>query len=228
MSVSERTAITAEPRAERGSRAVRRLRKEGQVPGVLYGHKREPVVFKTSEREFRAALKQGHQLFDLAFGGDSIPVMVKDQQHHPVRGGFTHIDLVEVNLKEKVQAPVPVELHGVEESPGVVEGGVLEQVARELTIEALPTEIPDSLHIDVSTLVMNATLTLADAKVTPAVTIIEDEDTVIASITPPSKVEEPVVEEEIEVTEQDEEAAEDSGAEASDAEASDEADASGQ
>lgn len=173
------------------------MRRTGLLPGVLYGHGREPMSFATSEHELRAVLKQGHALMDLALAGETIPVIVKDQQHHPVRGGFTHIDLFEVSLKEKIESSVPVELTGTDDAPGVIGGGVLDHAARELTIESLPTEIPDSLTIDVSTLEMNATLTLADAVVTPAVTILDDPDTVIATITPPSRVEAPeTVEEE--------------------------------
>lgn len=200
-----------------GSREGRRLRKTGNVPGILYGRGRDPQAFSVNERELRATLKAGHALFDANLGGSSVPVIVKDQQHHPVRGDFTHIDLLEVDLKQAIHAVVPVELTGTDDAPGVVQGGVLDQVTRELNIEALPTDIPDSITIDVSALEMNETFNLSQATIPSELTILDDaEETVIATITPPTKVEEPeAVEEETEVVGEGEapaeDAAEDSG-----------------
>lgn len=177
------------------------MRKQGRLPGILYGRGRDPQAFSVNERELRAALKAGHALLDVSLGGDTVPVIVKDQQHHPVRGGFTHVDLLEVDLKQTIQSTVPVELSGIDEAPGVVQGGVLDHVTRELNIEALPTEIPDSVTIDVSSLEMNTTFLLSEASIPAELTVLDDPDeTVIATITPPTKVEAPAeVEEETEV-----------------------------
>ncbi len=184
-----------------GSREGRRLRKTGHVPGILYGRGRDPQAFSVNEHDLRAAIKAGHALFDANLDGSSVPVIVKDQQHHPVRGDFTHIDLLEVDLKKSIHAVVAVELIGTEDAPGVVQGGVLDQVTRELNIEALPTDIPDSIQIDVSALEMNETFLLSQATIPSELTSLDDpEETVIATITPPTKVEEPeAVEEETEV-----------------------------
>ena len=195
-------------RESRGSREGRRLRKSGQVPGILYGRGRDPQAFSVDERELRAALKAGHALLDVKLGSDTVPVIVKDQQHHPVRGGVTHLDLLEVDLKQAIQSTVPVELAGVDDAPGVIQGGVLDHVTRELNIEALPTDIPDSVSIDVSSLELNGTFLLSEATIPSELTVLDDpEETVIATITPPSKAEAPeTVEEETEVVGEAEEA----------------------
>ena len=190
MAAHDRTLIQTKPRTERGSRANRRLRREGLVPGVLYGHGREPVTFTVNEFELRAVLKQGHALMDVTVDEGIVPVIVKATQHHPVRGGFTHIDLLEVDLKQTIQSYVHIELIGAEDAPGVVQGGILDHVLREMHVEALPTEIPDSVQIDVSAMELNETMLLDISKMPSQLTILHDPaETVVATITPPSKVE---------------------------------------
>ena len=107
-------------------------------------------------------LGEGAALFDLEIeGGKAVPVVVKEQQLHPVRGSLQHIDLQEVKLDEAIQAEVAIELEGAETAPGVKGGGVLEHVTREITVEALPTEIPDRIVADVSAMEINDTLQLS-------------------------------------------------------------------
>jgi large subunit ribosomal protein L25 len=210
MSGDDRATIEVSTRESRGSREGRRLRKSGELPGILYGRGRDPQAFSVNERELRAALKAGHALLDVKLGSETVPVIVKDQQHHPVRGGFTHVDFLEVDLKAKIQSVVSLELAGVDEAPGVVQGGVLDHVTRELNIEALPTDIPDSVVIDVSHMDINETFLLSEAKIPSNLTVLDDPDeTVIATITPPSKAEAPeTVEEETELVGEGEEGAE--------------------
>jgi large subunit ribosomal protein L25 len=202
-----------------GSREGRRLRKTGNVPGILYGRGREPQAFTVGELELRAALKAGHALFDADIEGNSVPVIVKDQQLHPVRGDHQHIDLLEVDLTQTIQSLVAVELIGAEDAPGVVQGGVLDHVTRDLNIEALPTDIPDSIVIDVSALEINEAFLLSQATIPAGLTALDDpEETVIATVTPPTKVEETVeVEEETELVGEGEAPAEDSGESSDDA-----------
>ena len=105
----------------------------------------------------------GSALIDLKIeGGKTRPVIVKDQQLHPVRGEVMHIDLLEVRLDEKIQAPVAVHIEGAEEAPGIKEGGVMEQVTHQLNIEALPTDIPDYITVDVSGMEIAATMHLSE------------------------------------------------------------------
>jgi large subunit ribosomal protein L25 len=206
----QRQTLQLSRRESFGSRDGRRLRKTGNVPGILYGRGRDPQAFSVNERELRATLKEGHALFDADIEGSSVPVIVKEQQLHPVRGDFQHIDLLEVDLTQTIQSLVAVELTGTEDAPGVVQGGVLDQVTRELNIEALPTDIPDSILIDVSALEMNETFMLSQASIPAELKALDDpEETVIATVSPPTKVEEPAeVEEETELVGEGEEPAE--------------------
>jgi large subunit ribosomal protein L25 len=203
--------LTLEPRAERGSRANRRLRRQGLVPGVVYGIDSDCVSFKVDARRLRAVLAEGHALFDVEVdGGSRQPVIVKDQQRDPVRGNVYHLDLLKVRLDEKIQATVALELDGIEEAPGVKEGGVLEHVTRELTIEALPTDIPDRIVADVSAMGIAETLMLSSVTAPSGVEIIGDlEEIVVATVTAPSEiVEEEEIEEEAELVGEEAEAAE--------------------
>lgn len=198
-----RPSLKVEQRDERGSRETRRLRRSGYVPGVLYGGSHdEPVAFKVGERELRQILVDGSALIDVEIGGEkSVPAIFKDRQVHPVRDEVMHIDFMEVNLREKIHASVAVELEGIEDAPGVKEGGVLEQITRELDIEALPTDIPERIVVDVSALEMTSTLTLSEVSVPDGVELLYEnpEEITIATVVPPTKVEEPTIEAETEV-----------------------------
>jgi len=191
------------------------MRREGIVPGVVYSGGSEATAFQVSERDVRGVIAEGAALFEISIdGGKARPVVVKEQQLHPVKGTLRHIDLQEVKLDEAIQAEVLIELEGSEDAPGVKAGGVLEHVTREITIEALPTDIPEKIEVDVSTMEINDTLQLSALTAPNGVTfIVEDpEEITIATLSPP-RVEqaEPEVEEETELVG---EAAEGEGGEA--------------
>jgi len=211
MASSDTTGLAVEERDPSGSRAARRLRREGKVLGVVYGGGEDPVAFQVDARVLRQALAHKGAVLDLRIGGaGGTPVVVKEQTHHPVTGETVHLDLLRVRLDQPIQATVVLELVGADDAPGVKEGGVLEQVTRELTVEALPTEIPDSLQHDVSALVIGDTVTL-DALTPPSnVKLVDDPETVIATLSPPKLQleEEPELEEETELVGEGEEAAE--------------------
>ncbi len=199
-----REKLKAAPRAEFGSRGSRRLRGEGLVPGVVYGGGKDARPFQVAEREVRTVLAGGQALFDLELeGSKAVPVVVKEQQLHPVRGDLQHIDLQEVKLDEAIQAEVAIELEGVEVAPGVKGGGVLEHVTREITVEALPTDIPERIVADVSAMEINDTLQLSVVPVPEGVKLAADdpEEVTIATLSPPRVEEEPepAVEEEAEL-----------------------------
>src|ERR671927_853928 len=183
---SSTLSLTA--RGPGGSRSARRLRRDGAVPGVLYGGGDEPAHFSVDARTLRNTLAHSGAILQVSLdGGKESPVLVKDVQRHPVRGEVVHVDLLRVRMDEAIQTTVTLELTGAEAAPGVVEGGVLTQETRELNIEALPGDIPDSIVHDVSDLEMNATLTLSAVTAPRGVTLLDDPDeTVIATITPPT------------------------------------------
>ena len=204
----ERTKLLVSQRETLGSAESRRLRKSGFVPGVLYGTG-EPVAICVEQRELRRALTGAaglHSILDVEIDGkgETHASILKEYQVDPVRGGVTHVDLQEVRLDKPIQASVSVQLHGGEDAPGVREGGVLSQPLRELGIQALPLEIPEHIDVDVSGMEIGGTLRVNDVTVPESVTVLDDPDTVVATVTAPTRVVEP----EEELAEGEEEAAE--------------------
>jgi large subunit ribosomal protein L25 len=183
---SQSTKLSIAPRDPEGSRATRRLRRSGRVPGILYGGDGEPLTFSVDARELRHALAARGAVLEVLDEGNAIPAILKSAQYHPVRGETMHVDLLRVNLSVAIAAVVPLELVGAEDAPGAKEGGVLEQITRELNIEALPTEIPESITYDVSGMEINDTVTLSQVAVPAGITLLDDpEETVVATLTPP-------------------------------------------
>jgi large subunit ribosomal protein L25 len=183
---SNKLSLTA--REPDGSRSARRLRREGLVPGVIYGADAEPAHFAVDARILRNTLAHSGAILQVSLDGAAdTPVLVKDVQRHPVRGEAVHVDFLRVNMLETIHTTVTLELTGGDEAPGVVEGGVLNQETREVNIEALPGDIPDSITHDVSGMHINDTLTLSAVTVPSGITLLDDlEETVIATITPPT------------------------------------------
>ena len=180
------TKLEVNTRAPDGSRAARRLRRSGRVPGVLYGGGQDPLSFDVDTRELRLALAAAGAVLDLAVDGAApTPVVLKESQRDVVRGQTVHVDLLRVRLDTAISAIVPLELVGGDEAPGAKEGGVLEHVTRELHVEALPTDIPESITLDVSHMDVNDTLTLESVTAPRGVTLLDDPETVIATLTPP-------------------------------------------
>jgi len=171
-------------RAVLGSAESRRLRRQGLVPGVLYGRER-PVAISIAERDLRAALtgeSGANAVLDVVVDdGATHASVLKDYQRHPVRGTITHVDLQEVRLDQPIQTAVTVTLVG--EPAGVKEGGVLNQVTNEVNVEALPLEVPQHLEADVSGLGIGDALRLSQIEVPEGVKLLDDPDeTVIASV----------------------------------------------
>ena len=191
---SKRATLPASPRTEFGSRTTRRLRRDGKIPGVVYSGGQDATSFQVESREARVILGEGHALFDLQIeGSDAVPVVIKEQQHHPVRGDLQHLDLQKVRLDEAIQAEVVIELEGGEDAPGFKQGGVLEHVTREITVEALPTEIPDGISLDVSEMEINDVLSLTDLIVPEGVELVADDpsEVTLVTLSPPRIEEEP-------------------------------------
>jgi large subunit ribosomal protein L25 len=193
MASSDRPTLAVEERPEHGSRSSRRLRRAGYVPGVVYGAGVEPLPFKVGARDLRIALQDASAVLDLQIASGAVrPVIVKEEQRHPVRDEVMHVDLLQVRLDEAIHSTVPVELEGADDAPGVIEGGVLEHVTRELNIEALPTNIPERVTVDVSAMQAAETLGLSAVSAPSGVTFLDDpEETIIATITVPTQVELP-------------------------------------
>jgi large subunit ribosomal protein L25 len=190
----DRIRLNVKARDSRGSAASRRLRSEGLIPGVLYGNGNTARPFCVEERDLRRVLTGEHGLhaiLDVVLEGQQKPhhAVLKDYQLDPTRARLLHIDLHEVRLDRAIQTQVVVELVG--ESEGVKEGGVLSQVNREIIVEALPMEVPDRLELDVSGMMIGDSLRISDLRVPEGVKVLSDPETVLATVTPPTKVELP-------------------------------------
>jgi large subunit ribosomal protein L25 len=194
MAVTAPTRLDLTARAAEGSRSARRLRRSGQVPGVIYGGGEEPQLFAVDARILRNTLAHAGAILEVSLdGGGTSPVLVKDVQRHPVRGEALHVDLLRVRMDQAIHTTVTLELVGADVAPGVVEGGVLSQGVVDLNIEALPGDIPDSVQFDVSALHINESATLGSVPAPRGVTFLDDPETVVATVTPPTV--EPVEEE---------------------------------
>jgi large subunit ribosomal protein L25 len=222
MATTQSTALAVEHREAEGSRAARRLRRAGNVPGIVYGGGEDPVTFQVDARLLRQALAHAGAVLELSIdGATGTPVVVKEIVRHPVSGATVHIDMLRVRLDQAISATVVLDLVGAEEAPGVKEGGVLEQVTRELNIEALPGDIPDVIQFDASGVQIGDTITLESVIPPRGVTLTDDSETVVATVTPPrlQLEEEEGIEEETELVAEGETAAEaEEGAEEASAE----------
>jgi large subunit ribosomal protein L25 len=200
----ERVKLEVQARDAHGSAEVRRLRREGLIPGVIYGGGKDPAAISVPERVLRKALTGAgglHAILDVVVSGDgngeARPAILKDYQQDVITGRISHVDLHQVRLDRPIQASVVVQLVG--ESVGVKEGGVLSQISREINVEALPMEIPEHVEADISAMAIGDTLRLGDLRAIEGVTFLDDpEETVLASVSAPTVFEEPEVEEELE------------------------------
>ncbi len=176
--------LVVSQRTQLGSPESRRLRRQGLIPGILYGRS-EPVAISVGERDLRAALTTSagsHAVLDVTVdGGSAHSAILKEYQRDKVRGRITHVDFLEVRLDQPIQTTVAVHLVG--DSIGVREGGVLTQVTTEVGIEALPLEVPQGLEADVSVLGVGDSLRLSQVTVPEGVRLLDDpEEIVIASV----------------------------------------------
>jgi len=172
--------LSINPRNELGSRAMKRLRDKGLIPGVIYGHKEAVVPVTLPKRELSHHLARGAHVFELALDGKREQVLVKDVQYDHLGAEVLHVDFARVSLDERVTVTVPLELKG--EPKGADDGGVLTQVLAELEIECLVTEIPDVIRHNVSEMALNDVLHVRDLKLPPGVKAVQDGELIVASV----------------------------------------------
>lgn len=189
----QQSTVKAKPRQTGGSTMVKRVRREGGVPGVVYGRTfGDPLAVIVDAKDLRAALvgHGGSAVLNLEIEGrGSTPAIVQDRQLDVITKRLIHVDLHAISLDEVIEAHVPLVLAGT--APGVKEGGILDFVVREISVECLPTDIPDQIEIDISGLNMFDNVHARDIAAPAGVKIIEDPGEIIVSILPPSKAEEP-------------------------------------
>jgi large subunit ribosomal protein L25 len=186
----ERVKLVAQPRTDAGSRNARRLRKQGLIPGVLYGHGKAAHLLTVGERDLRDAIHSGggtNAVLDITIEGQktSHTAVIKDYQLDGVRHVVTHIDFHEVKLSEPIEATVPVVLEG--QPAGVKLGGILDILVREITVKALPMQIPERVVLDVTALEMGDVAHVADLDLPDDVEVLDDADEPICSVLVPRK-----------------------------------------
>ena len=172
--------IAAEPRSALGSRANKRLRDTGKVPGVVYGHKEAVVPVSLPKKELVNHLNHGTHVFDLGMDGKTEKVLVKEVQYDHLGIEVIHIDFARVSADERVEVTVPLVLKG--EPAGEADGGVLQQIVSELEIECLVTDIPHEIIHNVSEMKLDDVLHIKELKLPAGVKALQDEDLVVAQV----------------------------------------------
>jgi large subunit ribosomal protein L25 len=186
MPTSELVEAKARPVDEaRTKNAARRVRRSGRIPAVIYGAKKESVSITVDPKQITRILHSdsGHNtVFDLAVGDERTKAMIVDWQFEPIKGTLMHIDLKRIAMDQTLRVNVPVQLTGTAE--GVkTQGGILEQMLREVEIECLPGDIPDHIDVDVSALVFGQVLRVSDLPHDGKVKFVTDENQPVAHIT---------------------------------------------
>jgi len=173
------------PESSRGKNEARRVRAAGRIPGVLYGAKKETVPVTLDPKQIQRILhsESGHNtIFDLQVGSEKAKVMIVDWQHDPMYGKLLHIDLKRIAMDEKIRVQVPIHLTG--EAEGVkTQGGILDQVLREVEVECLPGDIPSHIDADVTALVFGQVLRVADLPAGGNLKFVTDGNQTVAHIT---------------------------------------------
>lgn len=176
--------LEAESRALSTKGAIHTMRQSGRVPGVAYGDKEAPIALSVDEKSVKAILlSEGgrNALINLKIGGTAHPVLIKEIQRHPLTRALQHVDFHRISLKKKIEARVP--LHSKGEAPGVkVGGGVLEHIVREVRVRCLPTEIPASLDLDISSLQIGQSIRAKDVPLPKGVELLIDAESVIVHV----------------------------------------------
>lgn len=178
------TVLVATSGRETGSAASRRLRAEGHVPGVLYGHGITPVHLTVERRELRIALSGPagvNTILDLQVDGTSYPAIVKELQRHPLKRTVSHIDFQQVSMNEEITVTVPVHLSG-EAKAVVAEGGLVDTAVDGLDVVTTPNNLPSEIVIDITDMQPGDVIRLGDITLPAGVTAVADPDLVVVSI----------------------------------------------
>lgn len=199
----QQVRLEVEPRNNKGKGVARELRRLGIIPGVVYGHKFEPVPIQVSKRRIQTLMEAGsggeNVLIDLAIGDKGSELaMLKEVQRHPITRNILHVDFMRVSLEETVTTHVRIMLLGT--PIGVSQqGGVMEFPRREVEIECLPTRIPEQMKIEVSQLSIGDSVRIGDLQIPEGIKVLDDPDTIIVTIGAPAALKEeevkPAVEE---------------------------------
>src|SRR4051794_38818280 len=182
--VTESSILEAQPRTPGNKNVARRVRRGGRIPGVVYGAGKQATTVTLDPRQVTRILHSstGHNtIFDLALDGERTKAMIVDWQYEPIKGSLLHIDLKRIAMDKKLTVNVPIELVG--EPAGVKQqGGILEQITREVEVECLPGDIPNEIALNVSELVFGTVLRISDLPKSDKIKYLSDPEQPVAHI----------------------------------------------
>lgn len=175
----EALSLQAELREQHGSKAAAAVRKNGRIPAIVYGHKQDPVAISLDAHDFTEGLRHGHRLLDVSINGSPEKMIIKDLQFDHLGRKLLHIDLIRVDVTERITVEVPVELKGVPK--GTQEGGVLEAHMDHLDLECLAIDIPEVIVVVVKELDVGQSIYARDVKLPEGVTLKSQPDQMVAT-----------------------------------------------
>ncbi len=181
--MAETVTLSAERRQPRGTRAARRLRQTGKIPGVLYGHKEETIALEVSADELTWAVRHGARVIDLQADGKTEKALIREIQFDHLGMNILHVDFTRVSADERIQIEVRLEIRGT--APGVTAGGLLEQPLHNIEIECPALSIPESIRVNVGALQIEESLYVRDLKLPEGVTALTDPDAIVVHVVAP-------------------------------------------
>ncbi len=178
------TVLQAEAGRHAGSSDSRRLRADGKIPAVVYGHGMDPLPVSVDRRELRQALSGAaglNTILDLTVDGTVYPTLIKDIQRHPVKRSVQHIDFIQVNLNEEIVVSIPIHLEG-EAKEVASNNGLVDLAMQELEVRTTPRNIPDSVIIDITEMTMDSVIRVEDIALPSGVVAEADADSVVVTV----------------------------------------------
>jgi len=190
--MADSVVLETKPRSERGTRHARRLRKNGVIPAVVYGHKEETLSIALAAEDLEKAIRRGVRVVDLKTDGNLQKALISEIQWDFLGKEILHVDLTRVAADERITVSVKLEIKGI--APGVTAGGVLDQPLHELSVECLAISIPESIRVNVSQLLMDGAIHVRDLALPPGVKAMDDPDAIVVHVVAKQTEEEAPVE----------------------------------
>jgi large subunit ribosomal protein L25 len=189
--------LKAQTRQERGKKRSAKLRKDGKIPAIIYGHKQEPQAVALNEHDFTEIIHHGKRLLDVEIDGKAEKLLIKDVQYDYLGKRIIHTDLIRVDLSEKVKVQVPLVFKGA--PAGAAEGGVLEEHLAQLEVECTVTEIPEAIDVSVKAMKIDESIYARDIVLPAGVKLVTGSEVLVIACHVPLVIEEPVAAEAVAV-----------------------------
>jgi large subunit ribosomal protein L25 len=177
--MNDTLSLEAKTREHTGSSASARVRKEGRIPAIVYGHGQEPVAISLDAHDFVEGLHHGHRLMDIAIDGKAQKMLVKDLQYDHLGRDIVHADLMRVDVTEKIEVTVPIEIKGT--AKGASEGGIVEAHADRIEVECMAGKIPDVITVSVKEMDVNDIIHAGDIALPDGVSLASPADTIVVT-----------------------------------------------